>query len=246
MANPLIGQSEAGDAVFGVSDAGRGVVGVSKGRGAGVEGNSASGAGVVGISETGRGVVGIGKGATGVEGNSASGAGIAGISEAGIGVLGKGGQLAALFQGDVEVTGDLRLTNADCAEDFDVAAGEGATPGTVMVLGPAGYLQESRQPYDKKVAGVVSGAGRYRPGLILDRHDTVDGRMPVALMGKVYCMVDASYGQIETGDLLTTSGTPGHAMKASDPHRAFGAVIGKALKGLESGSGLIPILVSLQ
>ena len=47
------------------------------------------------------------------------------------------------------------------------------------------------------------------------------------LVGKVFCKVD---GAIDVGDLLTTSQTPGHAMKATDPQRAFGAVIGKALK----------------
>jgi hypothetical protein len=51
---------------------------------------------------------------------------------------------------------------------------------------------------------------------------------------------------IEVGDLLTTSPTPGHAMKATDPVRAFGAVIGKALRALGDGQGLIPILVALQ
>jgi hypothetical protein len=57
---------------------------------------------------------------------------------------------------------------------------------------------------------------------------------------------EAAYSPIEIGDLLTTSRTPGHAMKATDPQQAFGAVIGKALKPLHEGIGLIPILVSLQ
>jgi hypothetical protein len=68
----------------------------------------------------------------------------------------------------------------------------------------------------------------------------------VALVGKVYCKVDAQYGPIEVGDLLTTSPTLGHAMKASDPLKAFGAVIGKALRPLLAGQGLIPILIALQ
>ena len=46
--------------------------------------------------------------------------------------------------------------------------------------------------------------------------------------------------------MLTSSDTPGHAMKASDPARAFGAVVGKALGGLASGCGLIPVLICLQ
>ena len=71
-------------------------------------------------------------------------------------------------------------------------------------------------------------------------------RAPVALVGKTFCKVDASEAAIDVGDLLTASSTPGHAMKATDPRRAFGAVIGKALRPLRTGTGLIPILVTLQ
>jgi hypothetical protein len=65
-------------------------------------------------------------------------------------------------------------------------------------------------------------------------------------MGKVYCWVDAVSGAIQVGDLLTTSPTPGHAMKAIDRERAFGAVIGKALRPWVEGRGLIPVLLALQ
>jgi hypothetical protein len=65
-------------------------------------------------------------------------------------------------------------------------------------------------------------------------------------MGKVYCKVDASYGEIEVGDLLTTSPTHGQAMKVIDPLKAFGSVIGKALRPFKEGQGLIPILIALQ
>lgn len=34
-----------------------------------------------------------------------------------------------------EVTGDIRLNNADFAEDFDIADTDSIEPGTVMVLG---------------------------------------------------------------------------------------------------------------
>jgi len=94
--------------------------------------------------------------------------------------------------------------------------------------------------------GVVSGAGDYKPALILDRHDSDNKRVPVSFLGKVYCKVDAEYGSIRVGDLLTTSPTLGHAMKVSEPLNAFGAVIGKALRSLERGQGLIPMLVALQ
>jgi hypothetical protein len=66
------------------------------------------------------------------------------------------------------------------------------------------------------------------------------------LLGKVFCKVDAGHGAIEIGDLLTTSPTPGHAMKAENPLKAFGTVIGKALRPLAEGQGLIPILIALQ
>ena len=94
--------------------------------------------------------------------------------------------------------------------------------------------------------GVISGAGDYKPGLILGRREELLGRLPLALVGKVYCKADATEIAIEIGDPLTTSATPGHAMKASDPLQAFGAgLIGKALAPLHKGRGLIPILVSL-
>jgi hypothetical protein len=115
-----------------------------------------------------------------------------------------------------------------------------------MVLGHEGALFESQQAYDKRVAGVISGAGDYKPGIVLDKRQTQGNRQPVALLGKVFCKVDAQYGAIEVGDLLTTSPTPGHAMKTSDPFKAFGAVIGKALRPLGEGQGLIPVLIALQ
>lgn len=148
--------------------------------------------------------------------------------------------------GELGVEKDIILANADCAEDFDIANAALVEPGTVMVLGDDGALQPGQFAYDKRVAGVVSGAGNYKPGIVLDKQRSQPNRKPIALLGKVYCKVDASYGPVAIGDLLTTSSTPGHAMKAMDQHQAFGAVIGKALRPLTEGQGLIPILVTLQ
>ena len=116
----------------------------------------------------------------------------------------------------------------------------------VMVLAADGSLTVSEKPYDTRVAGVVSGAGSYRPGLILDRRDTGRRREPIALMGKVFCLAEATHAPIVAGDLLTTSVVPGHAMRIGDRDRATGAVLGKALGSLRSGRGLIPVLVTLQ
>jgi hypothetical protein len=96
------------------------------------------------------------------------------------------------------------------------------------------------------VAGIVSGAGTYRPALVLDRQENSVNRLPIALFGKVFCKVDAAYGTVATGDLLPTSPTPDHAVKAEDPLSAFGAVIGKALRPLGGGRGLVPVLILLQ
>jgi len=159
---------------------------------------------------------------------------------------------AGYFAGPVHVTGnittdgDVILSKADCAEDFDIADPEPIEPGTVMVLDENGGLVRCCEPYDRRVAGVVSGAGNYRPAILLDKRPEQSGRLPIALVGKVYCRVDASNGPISPGDLLTTSMTPGHAMRLSDPARGFGASLGKALGAHREGCGLIPILIALQ
>jgi hypothetical protein len=143
-------------------------------------------------------------------------------------------------------TGDIVLMNADCAEEFEIDQHHAVEPGTVMAIDDDGKLRPSEQPYDKRVAGVVSGAGVYRPGIVLNHRRSRERRARVALVGRVFCKVDALYGAIAVGDLLTTSATGGHAMKASDAAKTPGAVIGKALQRWSDGRGLIPILVALQ
>ena len=152
-----------------------------------VTGESDSSTGVFGESNSWIGVLGeskstIGGAAVGGE-HKAGGTGVSGISETGIGVFGRGGKLAGLFQGDVEVTGDIRLANADCAEDFDIATFAAVEPGTVMVVGEEGVLFPSESAYDKRVAGVISGAGNYKPGLVLDTQSSQAKRSP----GSVTC-----------------------------------------------------------
>ncbi len=142
--------------------------------------------------------------------------------------------------------GDVILKNADAAEDFTVLNAADVTPGTVLVIDDHNRLRPSSSAYDRRVAGVVSGAASYKPGIVLDRQEDSENRLPVALAGKVYVNVDASFRPISVGDLLTTSSFPGYAMCAADPARAFGAVIGKALAPLAEGRGSVPILVSLQ
>jgi hypothetical protein len=148
--------------------------------------------------------------------------------------------------GDVTFAGDIILRDADCAEEFQVDDPLDLTPGTVVSIGDQARLRMSTEAYDRHVAGVVAGARERRPGILLGRGASGSPQVPVALLGRVWCKVDARDEAIEVGDLLTTAATPGHAMKASDGQRSFGAVIGKALDRLPGGIGLIRVLIALQ
>lgn len=143
-------------------------------------------------------------------------------------------------------TGAVHVPNADCAEDFPLAAGAEVVAGDVVVFDDASAIRRTDRPYDKRVAGVISGAGDTRPGIVLGRRGADKSRLPVALVGKVTCKVDAYFGAVGVGDLLTTSPRSGYAMKAREPRHAFGAVLGKALRPLAAGAGLIPVLVTLR
>jgi hypothetical protein len=247
---------------------GFGVLGLSR-DGEGVRGytRSSVGAGVAGFNDhapgpgvTGAGVFGTSRSGPGVFGSTASpdqAAVVAinpveGSTAAALYAKKEGSGHAGFFVGNVWVEGELTATKdivcqgADCAEDFDIAEAAVVEPGTVMVVGEEGTLRPCQANYDRRVTGVVSGAGDLRPAIVLGRVSPSTGRQPIALVGKVFCKVDADYAPIEAGDLLTTSDTPGHAMKVNDPARALGAVLGKALRPWRDGRGLILILVTLQ
>ncbi len=142
----------------------------------------------------------------------------------------------------IEITG-----GSDVAEPFEIA--EDASPGMVVSIHPEnpGQLRLSRDAYDRRVAGIVSGAGGLNPGMIMTQNGTeTNGNHPVSMTGRVYCQVDATHGPVVPGDLLTTSDTPGHAMKVIDYQKAQGAILGKAMGALKSGCGLVLVLVTLQ
>jgi len=261
--------------VFGSNNSGTGVGVQGNGPTAGVSGFSPEGPGVLGTGVKDAGVLGLhgnpqlqettvgNEGAiAGVFGASDIGGGVVGYSRqpSSFGVIAFGGIRASAMdhtfagefngpvqiEGNLQVSGDILLPGADCAEHFAISDSVPIEPGSVLVIDAEGKLKMCDAPYDNKVAGVVSGAGCYRPGIILDGNQGKTGGLPVALVGKVHCKVDAQYGDIQVGDLLTSSPTPGCAMKAVDRAQAFGAVLGKALRPLCSGKGVIPILVALQ
>ena len=148
--------------------------------------------------------------------------------------------------GSITVEDDIILAGADCAEDFEIGDDAPSEPGTVMVINDDGRLCQSQKAYDRRVAGILSGAGSLRPGIVLGRKSSSQGTQAIALTGTTYCRIDASIHPVAVGDLLTTSDRPGHAMSAQDPERSFGAVIGKALGNLTGGVGLVRVLVALQ
>jgi len=100
--------------------------------------------------------------------------------------------------------------------------------------------------YDTRVAGIVSGANGVNTGVALQQEGKFEYGQNVALSGRVYVHADAAFGAIKPGDLLTTSNTPGHAMKVADHTRSQGAILGKAMSALKEGTGLVLVLVTLQ
>ena len=134
----------------------------------------------------------------------------------------------------------------DYAEGFDVSDNKHIAAGSVLIIDAdnPGKLAISNKAYDSKVAGIVAGAKGQGSGVRLGA-DEFD--FDVALAGRVYCNVDATEAAVQPGDLLTTSPTPGYAMKAADYMRAQGAILGKAMEKLEKGKkGQILVLVTLQ
>jgi hypothetical protein len=111
-------------------------------------------------------------------------------------------------------------------------------------------LVKSNNAFDTKVAGIVST----EPGHFIGDESITDPNektLPLALSGRVPVKVTDENGPISIGDLLTTSSTPGHAMKCpietnEQKLKCMGAIVGKALEPLESGEGKIIALVTLQ
>jgi hypothetical protein len=156
-------------------------------------------------------------------------------------------------QAKLHVAGDLRTSiltitgGADVAEPFPISGGD-IPKGAVLVIDSQnpGQLKQSERAYDKRVAGIVSGANGIQPGITLHQEGALEGTHQVALSGRVYALADAARGAIEPGDLLTTSDTPGHCMRVTDSAQAQGAILGKAMSRLEAGKGLVLVLVTLQ
>lgn len=170
--------------------------------------------------------------------------------------------------GSIYVDGSFYDSGADYADM--IPAGEEVNPGDVLVIGADGTMHLSNNAYATNVAGIYSTMPGYiggDPSFNTDEKDpeqlklmasmpklltdTSLERVPVALTGVVPCKVSAENGAILPGDLLVTSNTPGHAMKAEQievdgvSFYPPGTIIGKAMQAWETGLGKILVLISL-
>jgi hypothetical protein len=139
------------------------------------------------------------------------------------------------------------LCGGDYAESVDVTGNRmHYEPGDLLVIDPSapGKFLKSAEAYSTLVAGIYST----KPGAVGRRQSAAKSvdEVPMAMIGIVPTKVSAENGPIKTGDLLVTSSTVGYAMKGTDRERMLGAVIGKALGRLESGTGVVEVVVTLQ
>jgi hypothetical protein len=194
--------------------------------------------------------------------------GVWGYSQHGTAIYGQAGPsgVAGYFAGNVAVQGNLHVTGSLTAFDkggyvFDVAISDdeepltlgdvvvvtGVLPGSDPVGIPVFTVSRATQAGTTAVIGVVDrpfAADDTHAGLLDDAPIAPGGHLGVVTLGAFRAIkVDASYGAIQPGDLLIASPNPGYAMRGDEP--AVGSVIGKALGALESGTGLIAVLVTL-
>ena len=146
----------------------------------------------------------------------------------------------------LHVAGTMKVNGADLAEPFDMTDIASLELGDVVVIDPLNplHVTKSTTAYDTTVAGIVSSTEQ--AGYVAGSRSDGSSDKPVALVGRVLCKVSAENGAIEIGDLLTTSNTPGYAMKATDKDRMNGTLLGKALQAFDGEKGQIMVLVALQ
>lgn len=144
--------------------------------------------------------------------------------------------------------------------------------GDVLVADPMKdeSVIKSNEPYQTSVLGVVSTDPHMVMGmdLVVDEEtgESIEGvsATRLALTGRVPVKITEENGPVEPGDLLTTSSTPGHAMKwtlldvsqakdfeelksmLAENERRRNAIIGKSVGSSGTGTGTVMVLISLQ
>ena len=147
----------------------------------------------------------------------------------------------------------IAFNPANCGADYaESVAVTGArtnyAPGDILVIDPKapGKFLKSNESYSTLVAGIYST----KPGFVGRQHPedakSKATEVPMAMVGRVPTKVSAENGPIQVGDLLVSSSTLGYAMKGTDHSKMLGAIVGKAMGSLDSGKGVIEVLVTLQ
>lgn len=132
--------------------------------------------------------------------------------------------------------GTLTILGNDRAHLLNTTDGAPIPATTAVVFDEIqpGKIRPSNQAYDRKVAGVISDTSqtaRHRTGIIHAQENTAQGS-PVAIDGTVEVL---AIGPVAVGDFLTTSDVSGHAMKAKNRRKGYGAILGKAMTPLAKG-----------
>ena len=138
------------------------------------------------------------------------------------------------IQGTWSLTGasKMQATYADLAEFYE--GDQQYEPGTVLIFGGDKEVTTSNTFNDTRLAGIVTT----NPAYVMNK-DQTGIAICLALAGRVPCRV---VGKVKKGDLLTTSATPGCAVKATNPQ--IGSVIGKAIEDKDYDSvGVIQVAV---
>jgi hypothetical protein len=149
--------------------------------------------------------------------------------------------------GNQFMNGTVNTGGADFAEVIEaIDSPESYEPGDLLAIATNGdrKVELSIEPYSTRVIGVYAT----KPGVLASRHGlgATGNEIPVAMIGIVPAKASAENGAIQRGDLLVSATTPGCVMKATDRQRLVGAVVGKAMQPLDSGTGVIEIAVTLQ
>jgi hypothetical protein len=217
----------------------------------GVSGSSTSNAGVMGFTKSGTALYAL---ASSPNSNGlyvyygGATASTTSVNNLAIFATGSGNMARIDATGKGFFNGGTQTGGADVAEAFTVAGDRGTYgPGDVLVIATSSdrTLEKSRTPYSTAVIGVYAT----KPGVLLTPRNVEanhDDMVPLGALGVMPTKVTAENGPIHRGDLLVTSRTPGHAMRAG-AHPAVGTVIGKALGNFAGpGAGVIEVFVNVK
>lgn len=139
------------------------------------------------------------------------------------------------LDGDIVYDGTASSPASDLAEVYP--SNEILVAGDVVALdtNAPGKIKKTSTSYEAKLFGAISTKPAVRMGSEIVGYD-------VALTGRVSVKVSSENGAIAVGDPLTSSGTPGYAMKATEP----GMIVGFALETHATGLGVIAVFVDAQ